>query len=184
MDFNYNGYELTFIQKKNIKDGSDHLFSFIYKFYSPVTKLNYVLIADCHANDFISIKFYPKCYRKSDYKYNLIVNRGDLGNIVITCIKVIPILLGMYPTASFGFAAARTLDRQSRTLEPVERTQRFKLYCYVSQKTIGNATFQHFEYPDISGYILVNRNHEKCVDELEKEIASMLRETYNDLPMP
>ena len=184
MDFNYPGYELKFIQKITIKDGSDHLLSFIYKFYSPITKLNYVILAEGHLYDFFSIKFYPKCYKKTDKKYSLITNKHDLGNILNSCLNIIPIILNEYPMASFGFAGARTFDRKSNMVEPLEKNQRYNLYTYIARKRIGNVTFQHFEYPDISGYMLINRSCELGIEHREEIIRTMLGRTYNELPMP
>jgi hypothetical protein len=37
--FDFEGDELKLIQKRRCKDGRAHLFSFIYKFYSPVSAL-------------------------------------------------------------------------------------------------------------------------------------------------
>jgi hypothetical protein len=184
LEFNHQGYELKFIQKKTIKDDSDHLLSYIYKFYSPVTNLNYVLLADCHKHDFFAIKFYPKCYKKTDKKYSLITNKGDLGNVLISCLNVIPILLKEHPVASFGFAGARSIDKKSKTVEPLESNQRYNTYTYIAQRRIGNKTFQHFEYPEISGYMLINRACPLGVEHKEEIIQKMLRETYNELPMP
>lgn len=184
MDFNYPGYELNFIQKKTIKDGSDHLLSYIYKFYSPITELYYVLLADCHNHDFFSIKFYPKPYRKTDRKYSLITNRGDIGNILITCLNVIPILLTKHPEGSFGFAGARSFDRKSKRVEPLESNQRYKTYTYIAKRKIGRQTFEHFEYPEISGYMLINKNCKLGVTKQEEHIREMLGRTYNELPMP
>lgn len=184
LDFNHNGYELKFIQKKSIKDDSDHLFSYIYKFYSPITKLNYVVIADLHDHDFFAIKFYPKCYKKTDKKYSLITNKGDLGNILITCINIIPTLLREKPKASFGFVGARTIDKKSNTVEQIENTQRFNIYAYLAKRKVGNVTFQHFEYPEISGYMFINRSGDHDIEYLENCIRFMLSVTYNNLPMP
>jgi hypothetical protein len=54
------GYDLTFIQTIPVKDKTAHIVSYIYKFYSPRTQLNYVLTADYHENTFFAIKFYAK----------------------------------------------------------------------------------------------------------------------------
>ncbi|MCY4781452.1 hypothetical protein ORI89_17465 [Sphingobacterium sp. UT-1RO-CII-1] len=117
-------------------------------------------------------------------KYSLITNRGDIGNILITCLNIIPILLNIHPTASFGFAAARTFDKKSKKVEPLRKNQRFKVYAYIAQRKIGDRTFQHFEYPEVSGYLLINRSANHNVESTEIMIKSMLSETYNDLPMP
>jgi len=178
----YPGYELKFIQKRNCKDGSAHLFSLIYKFRSPVTKLDYVLTADYHEEDVFAVKFYAKMHRKSEFKYSLIVNRGDLGNILMTCLKVIPLILQEYPNASFGFIGSRSYDRKSKTLENYQNTQRYNVYTYLVNKTIGHKTFQHYQYDELSGYLLVNRKNLWNIQVKERAIAKMFALTYNNLP--
>ncbi len=184
MIFDYPGYELQFIQKRKIKDGSAHLFSFLYKFYSPVTELQYILTADYHEDDFFAIKFYAKMHRKSDFKYSLITNKGDIGNLLVTCLKCVPLLLETYPTASFGFVGSRTYDKVSKKLEDYSNTQRFRIYREFVVTKIGADIFKHYEYEGISGYLLVNRNCGVDVDAKERELVTMLAATYNDLPNP
>lgn len=182
MTFDFHGYDLEFIQKKKIKDESEHLYSFIYKFRSPITKLHYILTADYHNNDFFAVKFYPKSLKKSDYKYHIITNKGDVGNILITCLKIIPLLLQDYPRASFGFAGAPSYDKKSERLEKYDKNQRFNIYKYIAQLKIGSQTFQHYEYEEISGYLIVNRNCKGGIDIMEPLLRKMLSETYNNLP--
>lgn len=184
MIFDYPGYDLQFIQKRRIKDGSAHLFSFLYKFYSPVTELQYVLTADYHEGDFFAIKFYAKMHRKSDFKYSLITNKGDVGNLLVTCLKCVPVLLETHPTASFGFVGSRTYDKVSKKLEDYSNTQRFRIYREFVMAKIGADIFKHYEYEDISGYLLVNRNCAMDIEAKERELVTMLAETYNDLPNP
>ncbi|MGN6530349.1 MAG: hypothetical protein ACTHK0_01170, partial [Ginsengibacter sp.] len=71
-------------KKESVKTAGAHLFSFIYKFYSPVTKYFYILHADYHEGDFFAVKFYCKKDRHSDFKYSKIINKGDVGNILMT----------------------------------------------------------------------------------------------------
>ena len=120
------GYELSFVQKKNIRE-SNHIFTFIYKFYSPHTKLHYVVNADYHNEDVFAIKFYAKIHKKSDYKYSKISNKGDLINILLTAAKVIPILHKEYLTASFAFSGARSIDIDSQKVENYQLNQRFRI---------------------------------------------------------
>lgn len=157
-------------------------FFVIYKFYSPVTKLNYVLIADQHEGNAFAVKFYAKMHKRSDFKYSLIVNRGDLPNILITCLKIIPAILADYPDASFGFIGSRSYDSLSGTLEDYQKTQRFKIYRYLVHATIGHDTFQHFEYEELSGYLLVNRNKKLTIEQRERQIVNMFSLTYNNMP--
>ncbi len=180
MTFDYAGYELKFVQQERCKDGSSHQFTRIYKFYSSVTKYYYVLRAEYHEEAVFSIKFYCKKDRKSEFKYSKIINRGDVGNILITCVKAIPILLKDFPDASFGFIGARTLDSTSRKVEFYNNNQRFRVYKNVIAQKIGTLTFEHIEYPEISGYLLINR---VTSDLAVKEIAikRMFAATYNNL---
>ena len=180
MNFDYDGYQLKFIQKKACKDGSAHLFSLIYKFYSPVTKYYYILHADYHKGDFFAIKFYCKKDRHSEFKYSKIINRGDVGNILMTCVKVIPILLKDYPTASFGFIGSRSIDELSQKVEPYINNQRFRIYSNLIFLKFGEKTFAHFSYVQFSGYLLVNRQNGD-IKIKEKEFVKMLSATYNNL---
>lgn len=180
MTFDFPGYDLKFVQKSICKDGSSHLFSYIYKFYSPITKYKYIIRAEYHEEDVFGIKFYVQQHSKSDYKYSMITNKGDMGNILITCLKVVPMLLSSHPEASFGFVASRTVDIPSKKVEQLRRTQRYNTYTYIVSQKIGDKTFEHIAYEEISSYLLINRN---CGDTVQKETAiiRMFQNTYNSL---
>ncbi len=180
MTFDYEGYELKFVQKEPCRDCSAHLYTLVYKFYSPVTKYFYILRADYHKRDFFGIKFYCKKDSHCDYKYSKIINKGDLGNIMVTCAEVVPLLLRNYPNASFGMVGARTVDTASQTVESYNNNQRFRLYKYFIPLKIREQTFAHIAYEEVSGYLLINRNCEN-IEAKEKELAKMLSETYTDI---
>lgn len=179
MKFDYPGYDLKFIQKEPCDDKSAHEYTLIFKFFSPVTKLHYIIRADYHEGDVFAIKFYCKQHRRSERKYNIIINKGDIGNIFITCIKVIPCLLQYYPSASFGISGARTIDRKGR-VEDYENNQRYRVYKQLLATKIGRVTFEHIEYDHASSYLLLNRNFEN-LHEKEGEIKKMFIKTYNGL---
>lgn len=181
MTFDYPGYELKFIQRQPCNDRTAHLYTLVFKFFSPLTKYLYILRADYHLSDTFAIKFYCKKDRHSDYKYSKIVNRGDIGNILITCAKVVPILLKDYPTASFGFAGARTIDSKSKKVENYNNNQRFRTYKYLIALKFGTQIFAHYEYEAISSYLLVNKFHDN-IENMEREIVKMFSETYETLP--
>lgn len=176
------GYDFIKIQRRKINDTSAHKYSHIYKFYSPKTKLTYILNADYHNHDFnlFAIKFYAKKDRKSEFKYSKITNKGDVQNILITCIKVIPVLLQEFPDASFCFIASRSIDKKSKRIENYKLNQRFKIYLGLISRIIGLENFIHFEYSGISGYLLVNNKVENYL-EYENKVRHMLCETYPDL---
>tara|TARA_R110000868_G_C10961540_1_gene768571 strand:- start:258 stop:806 length:549 start_codon:yes stop_codon:yes gene_type:complete len=180
LTFDYPGYTLNFIQKTKCNDKSDHLFSIVYKFHSPITKYNYIINAEYHKQDIFAIKFYCVKDKRSKYKYNKIVNKGDIGNIMITCAKVIPLLINDYPAASFGFCGARTVDLKSRKAESYSNNQRFRIYKKIVSLKFGTKTFTHYEYDEISSYLLVNNLVDVILS--EKKIKNMFRQTYNNLP--
>jgi hypothetical protein len=180
LTFNYPGYELKFIQKSPCKDITGHKFTLVYKFYSPKTKYWYIINADYHECNVFAIKFYCKKDKHSEFKYSKIVNKGDVGNILISCAKLISILLASYPKASFGFSASRSVDSNNKTVEPYKVNQRFKTYKFIIQQRFGNITFTHFEYPEISCYLLVNNDHDN-VSRIEREIVNMFSESYETL---
>lgn len=142
MDFLYQGYPIKFIQKEQCKDTSAHIETYIFKFFSPVTKLHYIIRAEYHEEDVFGIKFYCKKDRSSDFKYSKIVNKGDFGNIVMSCFKVIPYLLQIFPTASFGIIGARGFDAKFNLYEQIEFTQRYKIWSYIIQKKVGQQQFR------------------------------------------
>ena len=177
MIFNFPGYEVRFIQRAKCTDGSAHQFTYIYKFHSPVTGYHYIVRAEYHRYDILAIKFYCKKDRKSDYKYSKIVNKGDLGNIIMSCAGVIPLLLQTYPQGSFCFAASRSVDVRNNTIEDYGQTQRFRLYEYMIPLKFGPITFEHYIYPAVSSYLLYNRASVASKEEIE----TMLRTTYPNL---
>lgn len=180
MRFDVPGYPLNFIQKEPCKDVSAHEFTYIYKFRSSVTGYNYILRADYHNEDVFGIKFYAQPHKHSDLKYSKITNRGDVPNILVSCLSVVPILLAQHPKASFGFIGSRTVDKASQRVEGHQNTQRYRIYKKLVKEKIGELTFEHVDYEQLSGYLLLNR----AAGDLqikESAIVDMFTETYNNL---
>lgn len=156
------------------------MFTLIFKFYSPITRYAYILRAEYHREDVFALKFYAQKDSKSDYKYSNIINKGDVFNILITCLKSVQIILPNYPHASFGFIGARTFDPVANRVEDYENTQHFRVYSEVVESTIGGQTFEHFTYEVLSGYLLLNRAG-RNIEDKERVIRQMFIRTYNNL---
>lgn len=176
-------YALKFIQKEPCNDKSDHLFTYTYKFYSPDTRLHYVLRAEYHSGSVFAIKFYCKAHRRSDFKYNIIINRGHCLKILNTCLSLLPELLKKYPQASFALNSSRSVELGSsqKLTEDIKENQRYRIYKNFIQSRIGKHTFTHLYYPEISSYLLIN-NHYPDIDIKEQEILQMFQRTYRSLP--
>lgn len=178
-------YPLKFIQKDNSKDGSDHLFTLVYKFFCTESKLHYILRAEYHAENVFGIKFYCQKDSKSDHKYNKIINRNGYSaviNIFETCLSLIPELLEKYPDCSFGLLSSRTIDfsNPKKLTEDLVRNQRYRVYTAFIRQRIRGKTFTHFQYPKISAYLLVNNSENADLKELR--IKEMFERTYATIP--
>lgn len=93
-----------------------------------------------------ALKFYAQKDSKSDFKYSHIINKGDVYNILLTCLKAVPIILEKYPGASFGFIGARTVDPVSKRVEGFSYTQLTRIYTKIVEQKIGFETFAHLSY--------------------------------------
>lgn len=101
-------------------------------------------------------------------------------NILITCLKAIPLILQDYPTASFGFIGARSVDHVSKTFEPYHNTQRYRIYTQLILSKVGQETFEHIAYEEVSGYLLINRKV-GSIRNSESLIRNIVYQTYEDL---
>ena len=110
--------------------------------------------------DVFAIKFYPARDRKLEDKYNRIVKAHDYKNVLwifITCASIIPVLLNQHPNASFAVNGAESLDLESDKVESENKNQRFRISRTIALNVFGRETFEHFQYEDISSYLLINR---------------------------
>jgi len=173
-------YPLKFIQKDKCWDNTDHISTYIYTFFSPVTKLKYVVRSEYFATNTFALKFYAKKDRRSREKYSRIINKGDVFNILLTVGSVIEVLLKIEPLASFAFASSRSIDRETNRIEPFPNNQRFRIYASLIPTYIGDETFDHILYKSISSYLLLNKKNQD-LESLRLQIEKSFQLTYNDL---
>ena len=57
----------------------------------------------------------------------------------------------------------------------MEQNQRFRVYRFVALKLFGFNTFEHYECPDISSYMLINKNSNKDTDKKFALIKEMFK---------
>jgi hypothetical protein len=117
LNFDYPGYELKFIQRDACREeeSGGHLFTFVYKFYSPVTKYRYVLLAEQYECYAFAVKFYCQKHSGHKYRYSITTNKGDVGNIMATCLSAVQEILRLFPEASFAFVGAPSYDKKSKS---------------------------------------------------------------------
>ncbi len=174
------GYSLKFVQRDRCRDKSDHEFTDIYTFFSPQTKLKYVLRAEYFCTNTYAIKFYAKRDRSHPNKYSRIVDRGDTKNILLTAGNVIERSLDYISDVSFALAGSRSFDPVSNRIESYKRNQRFRIYRELLVRHIGDSTFEHIAYDEISCYLLLNKQNDDLAEK-RNEIEESFRNTYDEL---
>lgn len=176
-------YKFYFIQKASPTSGDAFDFSYIYKFYTDRTfayqRLKYIIRVEAHDSVF-ALKFYAARDKKLDDKYNRIIKaHGYIESlrIFITCAYLVPEILKKHPGFSFAINGARSIDLYSEKIEGKNNNQRFRIYKTISHLLFTREKFEHFEFEEISSYLLVNR---ECEDVYKKknEIKEMFLDRY------
>lgn len=182
---NIRPYDIHFIQKASPGDGDAFHLSYIYKFRSNKTdkyqSLKYIIRVEV-IDDIYAIKFYAARDRKLDNKYNRIIkahNYSGTLRIFVTCASIVPIILEDYPLASFIINGAQSLDLKSNKIEDRANNQRFRLYKNVAIRLFGKEVFEHYEFPEISSYLIVNRRKCSDIEEKKNRIKETLLNIYD-----
>lgn len=111
----------------------------------------YVVRAEELIANVFAIKFYPKCFRNSPRKYQLLTHFGNASRILGTCIKIMIDIKKHCPNASFGFQGA-SLVGESKT-----STKRFNIYRSIFQAFFSPAEFTHVVKEKHSVYLILNQ---------------------------
>lgn len=178
-------YELIFVQKVSPMFNDAFGFALIYKFFSDPSektqRIKYIIRAEIH-EDVIAIKFYAARDRKLDDKYNRILNtygyRGAL-KIFITCAYVVPKLMDLYPNSSFVINGASTIDIHRNKKEDHNTNQRFRIYRSLASKIIGDSLFEHYQFKEVSSYLLVRKEEGIDICDKKDRIRSLLIDRYD-----
>ena len=182
---NIRPYELIKIQRDH-SPKTNELFEecFIYKFFTDEQtkggRTRYIARAEVYGEN-IAIKFYPQS-SDEEHRYNISTNRFSFKGtlkIILTCASLIPKMMGIFPNASFIIKASEGIDLQTKTEEQEYNNQRFRIYKYALSKVIGNENFQHYEYPNISVYFLINKKDCDNLEDKRERIKSDLVEKFN-----
>lgn len=180
--FNSKEYKIIYVQKSSPLESDDFVLAEIYKFFSVDEQgkndFKYIIRAELHEHNVFAVKFYAARDRKLETKYNRLTNRGDAIKVIISCASILPLLLIKYPDASFAFNSSRTIDMYSDKIEGHLNNQRFRIYRHVTDGMVGRNTFEHYEFPEISSYLLVNRKSCLDPDASKETIRDMFINTY------
>ena len=70
---------------------------------------------------------------------------------------MVPEILRKHPNASFAINGARSIDIYARKTEGKDNNQRFRIYKVISNMLFTRDRFEHYEFKEISSYLMVNR---------------------------
>lgn len=179
-------YDIKFVQKASPATRDAFQFLLVYRFFSESflnhQRLKYIIRVEAIKGDIFALKFYAARDRKLEDKYHRIIKAyryRETLRIFITCASLIPELLKEYPKASFIINGAQSHDMESNKIEGRESTQRFRIYRYTASTVIGKKTFEHFEFPEISSYLLVNRKDTQDIESEKERIKNVLLDLYD-----
>jgi hypothetical protein len=178
-------YHIYYIQKSAPTASQDDFsFSYIYRFYTEKTdnyqRLKYIIRAEC-IEDVFAIKFYAARDRKHDKKYNRIIKAHGYINtlrVFFTCASIVPLILEKHPMCSFVINGAQSMDLKSK-IEDRNNNQRFRIYKNIAIRLFGKHCFEHYEFKEISSYLIINKKDCLNIEEKKERIKKTFLDIYN-----
>lgn len=129
----------------------------IYRFKT--NKAAYICEVEEYLNFIFVIKFYRKCDRLSENKYQILTNEFNCTRIVATCINILHSILKQIDNASFGFMGANTVTKTEK--EDKVNTIRFRTYKSAMENLVGDRVFTHAMDVKHSTYLMINKKNIK-----------------------
>lgn len=153
-------------------DNDGHIRNKLYRFRSEKSNTQYIVCVGQYKYNVFILKFYPKNWRFSKRKYNLLTNTHEPRRIIGTCINIALSVLDEYPDASFGFIGA------NRENEDTCETKRYKVYSTIVATYFSEECFYHKESKEKSAYLLINNIAIKNNPLLIREIETFFNKRY------
>ena len=148
------GYPFIF-QMNDYSDKDDLLvYTMQYRFKSTKSNHTYIVRAERYIGHAYCIKFFDKANMLSDHKFSLRTGTFEPRRIFYTLFNIMLDILRRDPKSSF-FYIGETDERDNMDKE----TRRYRIYYVFTNTVVSKQRFQHFGFPDLSLYVLVNREH-------------------------
>lgn len=172
-------YPPSFIMRS--KDNSLRIID-LWTFRSTKSNKRYIVEVESFENEFYGIKFYWKGVEKSKYRYSLLTNDFEPRTIIRSCIEVMLEYYHKNPLASFGFVAARDLEKdlKGKNIEVESGSRRFKFYQRMMVNLFGPETFLQASDTTNTIYLMINMKHLSSGAISIKDIENRLNQTYNE----
>lgn len=145
----------------------------LYRFKSAKSKLVYIVEVEEYPHRVFAIKFYPKAFRLSKKRFNLLTNTFEPRRIIHTCINIMLELYTKYTDASFGFTAARCENEKQK-----ENVKRFRVYALLMATYFSDKYFEHTENRMHNSYLMINRKMLSVNPQFTTELVEFFDEQY------
>ena len=170
-------YRPSFIMRS--KDNSLRIID-LWTFRSTKSNKRYIVEVEGFENEFYGIKFYWKGVEKSKDRYSLLTNDFEPRTIIRSCIEVMLEYYRRNPLVSFGFVAARDLEKDlvGKNINVESGSRRFKFYQRMMVNLFGPETFYQASDTTNTIYLMINMRQlsEKVIT--IKDIEDRLNQTY------
>ncbi|RQE06516.1 hypothetical protein D2S45_03220 [Prevotella intermedia] len=167
-----NPYSFYHIKNENIKENG-HIRNRLYRFKSKKSNLWYIVLVEEYEHNVFAVKFYPKMWRLSKYKYQMLTGTNEPRRIINTCINIMISIYNENPKASFGFIGV------NRKNEKPNETKRYKVYSTIIATYFNDKYFLHKENKEKSAYLLINNQALLSNPTLVKDIEDFFKNQYS-----
>lgn len=82
-----------------------------------------------------------------------------------------------FPDYSYIVNGARTIDINKK-IENESETQRFRVYRALATRIIGTQLFEHYQFKEISSYLLVRKQPNINIEDEKNKIKQMFLDRY------
>lgn len=148
---NIRPYKMIFIQKASPNVGDAFDFAYIYKFYS----------------------------NRKDICQRLKCTTIQKLYVYLWLVPALSLSLQKFPLASFVINGAQSLDLESNKIEGRANNQRFRLYKNMATQLFGKERFEHYEFIEISSYLMVNKKECSDIERKKDRIKETLLNLYD-----
>ena len=143
--------------------------------------MSYIVEVEGFENEFYGIKFYWKGVEKSKDRYSLLTNDFEPRTIIRSCIEVMLEYYRKSPLVSFGFVAARDLEKdlKGKNIDVESGSRRFKFYRRMMVNLFGPETFYQASDTTNTIYLMINMRQLSTGIVSIQDIEERLNQTYN-----
>lgn len=151
-----------------------HLCEHIYKFKNRYGNV-YTVKVDEYCHTLFIIKFFLGIHKTHPHRFSYRLNTFDAPRIIRTSVDILLEILDKTPDASFGFIGSP--DLENGDIGSYIKTQRYRIYKFVSANYFGLDSFTHASNENKSSYLLINNKSGDALS-YHSKVTDMFKNLY------